>query len=184
MKRYSNVIGPSVLALALAGLPVALRAAAPDGAQDSEQVSKLLSEAKTQAVFLREDATTMEMYTRSTSSWEVHAATVTQMKEHINAAGRTVAKLDEARNLASPWQEIAIDRIKPLLKEMAANTEAEINYISKNPRRLEDRSYRDYIEANADVADKLAGLISDFVSYGNTKNRLEKLTTRLEVPER
>ncbi len=42
--------------------------------------------------------------------------------------------------------------------------------------------YKDYIEANADVADKLAGLIADFVDYGNTKNKLERLTAKLELP--
>ena len=59
---------------------------------DSEQVSKLLSEAKTQAFQLREDASTMESYTRSNASWQSHSAAVDQMKEHINAAGRTLTK--------------------------------------------------------------------------------------------
>lgn len=149
---------------------------------DSEQVNQLLSDAKTQAFQLREDASTMETYTRSNVTWQSHAAAVSQMKEHINAAGRTLAKLDDARKTASPWQATAIDRIKPLLKEIATNTENVIAYINKNPARLSTNEYRDYIESNSDEASALAGLIADFVNYGNTKNRLERLTDKLELP--
>ena len=57
---------------------------------------------------------------------------VDQMKERINAAGRTLTKLEDARHTASPWQATAMDRVMPLLKEIAANTETVIQYINKN----------------------------------------------------
>jgi len=41
--------------------------------------------------------------------------------------------------------------------------------------------YKDYIEANADVAAGLFSLISDFVDYGNHKNRMQRLAIKLEV---
>jgi len=68
------------------------------------------------------------------------------------------------------------------LKEIAANTQNAIQYLNKSPKRLSSNEYKDYIEANADVAEKLAGLVADFVDYGNTKNRLERLTSKLELP--
>jgi len=170
----------ALLAAAVVAMSPALAAVGVGG--DSEQVSKLLSDAKTQAFQLKEDALTMESYTRSTTTWETHVASIEQMKEHINVAGRTLAKLDDARKTASPWQMTAIDRIRPLLKEIASNTETVIQYINKNPKRLFMTEYKDYIEVNADMADTLAGLVSDFVDYGNTKSRLERLTTKLELP--
>jgi hypothetical protein len=42
--------------------------------------------------------------------------------------------------------------------------------------------YQEYLEANADSADQLAQLISDFVNYGRTKDRQERPTNRLEIP--
>jgi len=177
--KQQYTIGFTTLALVAAGVVVSLGAMNPP---DSEQVSKLLSDAKTQTYQLREDALTMESYSRTNATWESHAATVEQMKEHINAAGRTLTKLDDARKNASPWQTTAIDRIKPLLKEIAANTQNAIQYLNKSPKRLSSNEYKDYIEANADVAEKLAGLVADFVDYGNTKNRLERLTSKLELP--
>jgi hypothetical protein len=116
----------TMLALLVAGILVMSPALATANVPDSEQVSKLLSEAKTQAFQLMEDASTMESYTRSNASWQSHPAAVDQMKEHINAAGRTLTKLEDARHTASPWQATAMDRVKPLLKEIASNTETVI----------------------------------------------------------
>lgn len=169
-----------MLALLAAGV-IVVSPALVAATQDSEQVSKLLSDAKTQAFQLKEDAITMENYTRMTSDWESHSVVVTQMKEHINAAGKTLAKLEELRDGASPWQQTAIDRIKPLLKEIAANTNTVIQFINQKPRRLFTTEYKDYIEANADNADRLSRLVADFVDYGNTKNRLERLASKLEI---
>ena len=57
---------------------------------DSEQVSKLLSEAKTLAFQLKEDASVMEGYTRMNVSVESHAAAINQVRDHVNALGRQV----------------------------------------------------------------------------------------------
>jgi len=173
------IILPALLAAGIATTSPVVKAA---DAPDSEQVSKLLSDAKTQAYQLKEDAATMQSYTQSKVGWESHAETVNQMRDHINAVGRTVTKLDEARATASPWQATAIDRIKPLLKEIASNTDSVIQYLNKNPKRLSMNEYKDYIEANSDEAAQLAELIADFVSYGNNKNRMERLANKLELP--
>ena len=74
-------------------------------------VAKLLSEAKTLTFHLKKDAVTMESYTRMNVSWESHAAAINQNREHVNALGRQVTKLKDARNTASPWQKTAFDRI-------------------------------------------------------------------------
>jgi hypothetical protein len=147
---------------------------------DSEQVSKLLSEAKTMAFQLKEDAAAMESFTRSNVTWESHAAAINQIKEHVNALGRQVAKLKDARNAASPWQKTAIDRINPFLDELGGYTSAVIEHISVQ-RKHSAEEYKDYLEANADYSADLAAMIADFVDYGKTKQRFERLTAKLEV---
>jgi hypothetical protein len=148
---------------------------------DSEQVSKLLSDAKTMAFQLKEDALTMESFTRTNVSWESHAVAISQIREHVNALGRQVAKLKEARANASPWQKSAIDRINPYLDELGGYTAAVIEHVSGTKRHTPDE-YNDYLEANADYATDLAAMISDFVNYGKTKQRIERLSNKLEVP--
>jgi hypothetical protein len=60
-------------AILLAGLAGSANAAA---IPDSEQVAKLLSEAKTMAFQLKEDAAALEGYMQMNVSWESHAATI------------------------------------------------------------------------------------------------------------
>jgi hypothetical protein len=149
---------------------------------DSEHVNKLLSEAKTMAFQLKEDAEYMEGFNRSTASWETHAAQITYIKDHVNELGKHEAKLQAARAEASPWQKIAIDRITPFLDELGGYTSAVIEHINAAPKRLNTPEYKDYLEANADYAGDLAKMIADFVDYGKNKDRVEYLNDKLELP--
>ena len=151
---------------------------------DSEQVSNLLSQAKTMAFQLKEDAGTMETFTRVDAPWQSHAAAIAQIKEHFNALSQQETKLKAAKNTASPWQKVAIDRIDPFLGEMVGYTEAVIETLNKHPERLKTPEYKDYLEANADYSGDLAEMIANFVDYGRTKDRLQHLTDTLEVPAR
>jgi len=173
-------IGTGALLLAgFFGTSVTMKAA---DNPDSEQVSNLLSEAKTMAFQLKEDAETMETFTRMNASWQSHANAIAQVKEHFNALSKQVDKLKAAKNTASPWQKAAIDRIDPFLGEMVGYTEAVIETLNQHPDRLKTPEYKDYLEANADYSGDLAAMIGNFVDYGRTKDRLQQLTDTLEVP--
>jgi hypothetical protein len=148
---------------------------------DSEQVSKLLSEAKTMAFQVKEDAVTMESFTRMNVSLENQALAINKIKDDVNVLGRQVEKLRAAQGEASPWQKTAIDRIQPFLDELGGYTAAAIDHLSGTPRHT-IAEYQDYLEANADYATDLAATIADFVNYGNTKQKLERLTTKIEAP--
>ena len=156
---------------------------AADPNPNYENVSKLLSEAKSLAFQVKEDASALEGYSRSGSSWELHSAALAQMREHINALGKQVTKLEEARKTAAPWQNAAIERVRPALVEMAYNAGIVIDYITNNQKRVNVLGeFKDYVEANADLADELSGLVADFVDYGKTRQRLADLAKKLELP--
>jgi len=44
--------------------------------------------------------------------------------------------------------------------------------------------YQDYLEANADYASDLAAMIGNFVDFGKTKDRMQRLGNKLEIPAR
>lgn len=175
--RRSSLILPFVL-FAFATTTVC----AAQASKDSKEVSTLLSDVKTEAVQLRHDADEMKAFTHSTLSWESHARKVEEIKEHVNGAGKLLTKLDNAKKDASPWQQQAIDRITPMLKELASSVTATIEHLSQKPKLLHTAPYADYVAANYDLASNLAELISDYVDYGKAKARSEELATKLEVP--
>jgi len=99
-------------AVLLGGLAGSANAAA---VPNSEHVAKLLSEAKTMAFQLKEDAVAMEGYTRMNVSWESHAVAINQIKDHVNGLVKQEAKLKgrEERRLALAENRDRSDRALP-----------------------------------------------------------------------
>src|SRR5438045_899421 len=74
-----------------------------------------------------------------------------------------------------------IDRIVPLLKELAANTTAAINHVNQNRTRPTTPDYAEYLRANAETAHQLSDIISNFVQYGETRAKLNRLEQKIEI---
>ncbi len=175
----------SHFSLALVLVALALATTTVSGAQtskDSKEVSAILADVKTEAIQLRHDADELKAFTHSNLSWQSHGAKVEEIKRHVNNAGQFLSKLDSARGGASPWQQQAIDRIGPLLKELASNVTSTIEHLNQKPKLLQTGPYVDYAAANYDLASDLAELISDYVEYGRSKAKAEELAAKLELP--
>jgi hypothetical protein len=171
-----------ILSLLVAGYfsisPAAKAANASTGS--SEEVSRLLAEVKTEAIALERDTDDLAAWTRAKRvSWQGHAGKLTLIREHINKAGQLLTELNEAREGASPWQHQAIDRIYPLLKELADNTEATIKHFNDNTTNIHHSAYSDYAKAGADLAQEIAALVSDYVDYGDHEAEFHRLQDKL-----
>lgn len=170
-----------LLMLAITTIGVAQAFAAPP--TDSEEINTLLNDAKAEAVQLKQDAQVMETFTRSKLSWRTHAQQITLIKEHVNKTGELAQKLNDAKETGSPWQQTAIERVTPLLGELAKNVEGTIEHLNNNPSHVQMQPFKDYVTANYDLANQLAALITDFVDYGKSKDKFESLGDKLEVAE-
>ncbi len=171
-----------ILLLVVAGcLLISPAANAGDNPSGSSQaISQLLSQVKTEAIALEEDAEDLATWTRTKQmSWQSHAEKLNKMRDHINVAGKLLAQLNEARGGASPWQQQAIDRIYPLLKELADNTETTIRHLVDNKGLIHFSPYTDYARANYDLAQELTALISDYVEYGDHEAEFHRLQEKL-----
>lgn len=152
--------------------------------KDSEHVNTLLADAKVEAMALQKDAGDLDSYTRSSDNWRIHAAVLEQMKEHVNKAGQLLKELNDSKQGASPWQEIAIQRLSPPLREMADNLQATIKCLNENQSRLRIGTYQDLAKANYELSENLAETVSNFVKYGHSKSNYERLAEKLELPGR
>lgn len=152
---------------------------------DSKQVTDLLDQAKTQAAQLKSDAVDMQSFPQSNLSWETHADKIMAIKQDVNNVGQTMAKLNAAESEASSWQKTAIDRVNPLLKELADNTTAIIDHLNReHGRLLNTPEHKDLLNDNADLATDLSAMIADFVDYGRTRAKYFELRHKLELSER
>jgi hypothetical protein len=103
------------------------------------------------------------------------------MRKHVNDLGRTVKSLNDAKAEGSPWQQEAIDRIDPLLQQMADQLSTTIKHLNDHKNQIHFQNYRDYTAANYELASRTAGMISDFVDYGKAKAKAESLERKLEL---
>ena len=169
-------------AFALAGgVPLAPAATDLTTTQDSQEVSRLLREARTSARKLVVTTDEFQTYTRSKLDWRTHADKAHQVKTEVNALGVTMQKLEAMNADAAPWQRQAIQNIKPTAVELAQNTEFVIQHIRDNPNWLSKAEYRDALANKFELASQLAKQMRDFVSYGETKTAFEGLGTKLEL---
>lgn len=155
----------------------------PAQSADSEEISKLLIQAKSHAVQAEDDAATLDTYTRSKISWTSHAVQLDLIREHINSLGKVDKDLADQRTMGSRWQQKAIDQIHPLLVEMASQLTATIKHLNDHPSQIYLPEYREYAHASYEVASRTAGLIRDFVNYDEAQSRAESLEAKLELSE-
>jgi hypothetical protein len=146
------------------------------------EVAAQLDAARDQAYELAHDADEMTSLLISDVSWQSHASMLNRIRDHVNNMGKILEKLQSERDEASPWQQEAIDRMVPLLKDIAANTTAAIEHLNQNQLRPVSGDYKDYLQQNADIAHALADMISSFVSYDRTRAKLEALQDKIETP--
>jgi hypothetical protein len=176
MEKSHLVVGVLVTLLSFS-LPTRVFALRPE----SDQLTQLLGEARAEAAELAKDADETESLIRNDVSWQTHAEMLDGVKEHVNNMARIVDKLKATRSSGSELQEQAVDRILPLLKELAANTTAAINYLNQNKTRPIGEPYTQYLKENADTAHQLASTVSSLFEYEKTMNKMGELKNKLQT---
>ena len=146
------------------------------------EVAAQLDAANAEAAELARNADEMTSLLHNDVSWQSHAEMLSQIKDHVNNMGRITAKLLEERDAASPWQQQAIDRMVPMLKEIATNTTAAIEHLNQNHERPTTPDYVEYLQQNADTSHELADMISAVDQYGRERTKLERLQDKIEAP--
>jgi hypothetical protein len=173
----SHLVAGILIALLSFSLPTRVFALRPV----SDQLTQLLGEARMEAGELAKDADETESLIRSDVSWQTHAEMLNGVKEHVNNMARIIDKLTATRSSGSELQEQAVDRIMPLLKELAANTTAAINWLNQNKTRPIGDPYTQYLEANAETAHQLSSTVSSLFEYERTMNKMGELKNKLEM---
>jgi len=127
--------------------------------QDPLQVARLLSQARQEAIRLREDTNQMRDFALIDVTWETHGVYADMIRDDIRAMQQKAELLDESRGCSLESQKSVIDQIDPLINELVATTNEVYEAIGQ---RTSDRvRYTGYLEANYDHAERLARLLSD-----------------------
>jgi hypothetical protein len=93
-----------------------------------KEASELLNRIQVQAYAAKEDAEGLTTLTRFHQvSWQLESDHLARVKAHVNNMGKDLCRLQVIRRATLPWQQHEIDRITPMLKELAARTQVAID---------------------------------------------------------
>ena len=161
------------LGLLLTSFMITPRLASAVDVPDSKEVTKLLVQAKAQALQLKQDAEILESFTHSDISRQSHACAADQVAADIDALTHQVAKLDEAVKAGSPWQKDAVEHIKPVAYDLVSNADAVIRGINKGGC-LTGGDYADYVRANVTLSDRLLATVKQYVDTSRQREKLDR----------
>jgi hypothetical protein len=150
--------------------------------KDSPEISRLLNEAQSYSVQAHMDATELESYTHSNLSWHTHAQVLNSIRGHINNMGQLLQQMQDIKSEGSPWQQDAIDRIDPVLRQMADHLTTTIEYGNEHPNQVHMMKFQNYVRACAEFASQTHTLISDLVAFDQAQSKAQMLKQKLELP--
>lgn len=175
---------PQAVRLGFAFLAVALLSLAPTLAsawvvKDSPEFSGYLGQAKFEAVQVQQTAEEMCTFKYSKISWQTQAAKLEELKTHLNKLGEFAVSMNNVEE-PSPWQQVAIGDITPMMQELAANVTMAIYHLDASRQDYAFSSFPEYVEANAELAANTAEMISDYVTYDEVKQKARELSNELQ----
>jgi hypothetical protein len=174
---------PLVVGALIALLVFQLPMPAYPTSEPNQQLTQLLSDATDEASELTSDANEMQTLVLNDANWVTHALMLAKVKGHVDNMALIIEKLSKAQKSGSELQKQAVDQMLPLVKELSANTTAAISYLNQNKTRPTSDPYTQYLEKNEEAARQLSSMISSLVDYEKSMTEIEKLRSKLEVPE-
>jgi hypothetical protein len=145
------------------------------------EASQLLKDIQSTSAKLTGHTETLESYSSSGISPASHASQLSSAKEHINAIGERLQRLQAIRHTALPWQQQAIDSVVPVAAKLAARTEAAIHHLNENPNHLWAPVYREHLTTIADRAGQMKKAIDLHLELASAQERLEELRSKVAV---
>lgn len=141
--RFTALLSVAALALSI---PVryAIAAAPPD----SNTIPKLLDQVKHHAAEANFDATVLDTYRHSPVSAGLYAERLNMIKEHANDLFQDYYELQRQRDSGTPAQREAIDKLDPLVREMATSLTNTYQRMNMHQGRVNMPEFRDGIREN------------------------------------
>jgi hypothetical protein len=106
-----------------------------------------------------------------TVDWSSHGQKLEEIKQAVNDMGMKLSRLESIRSSALPWQQQAIDRVAPLVRLTADNTQDAILFLNANLHGLWKPEYGKYTRNMADEAGQIATSVREFETYANARQR-------------
>jgi hypothetical protein len=171
MKTKTSILSAGFLALVLALPVVQANAATP-----TNEVTVSMQEAKATAYQLSENADRLHAITRSGGhSWQSHSGYLDSVREDVNQLGKMLSNLEDLKAVASPSQQLGIERMRPQLVQTADSLENAIQLLNERRHHVYFSEYGDAVETVSQQAASMHQTLDAVLDYESAKARLDGL---------
>lgn len=186
-----GILGAAVLATQLVGATPAVAARAQNSSTafeqampitaEQEEINQLLQNISGNAAIAGKHAGQLESFTRvgSRLHQETHAAELMGAKHAVNAMGSDLRRLQELRPGALPWQQAVIERIEPVMVDMAGHATSAIEQLGGG-RVPHPAGYRESVLNMYAAAGQVRNIISVNLDYAEAREKLNRLDPSVE----
>ena len=143
------------------------------------EASRLLREIQSLAADLESDASTLESFTRNPLHWHSHAARLSLVREHINAIGKRLERLQSIKYVTTPWQQRAIDDIVAVAVPLAAHTQSAILHLNDNRNNLYAPTHSEHLTTISERSDAMKDTVDSFLDFAGAQQKLKRLQERV-----
>jgi hypothetical protein len=151
-------------------------AAPAPASHDTSAPRVMLEEMRTLASTTADQADRVRMYGANYAlSSDAQLSPLWTMKTDINTMGKEIATLEAERGTLQPWEQQAIDKVLPLLKEAANNTEEAIQFFNNNHNFLWSPEYRGYAQKVKEDSAQISKTLKTYLKYEKVQNQEEQL---------
>lgn len=143
------------------------------------QVSKIdnmLAEFESLAIETREEARWLESTRRASVSWQSHSQYLGNMREHVNAMGKLLSKLEASKPQATILQEKAIAAARPHLETLAKQVEKAIDWLNGDRSIIARADYKNNLHEIWMSSDQLYKDMDTIIDYHEAHLRMHELS--------
>ncbi len=140
------------------------------------QVAKQFGDFKRTAFELRREASTLKSFVPGMGlHYETHAQSLNTLRDRVNSLGKTLAKIEALKPLASQNHGLAIEHARPHLVSVAQNLTQAIKLVSEDSRSIRWGEYRDTVNDIHTHADALYTKLDTILDFEKARTRLDNL---------
>lgn len=136
------------LSIAALVLSVSVRSAFAAPPSDSTTIPQVLEQARHHAYEANYDAAVLDSYRQSDLDFRTYAGTLRNIQKHANDLFQDLHQLQALRDRGNPAQREAIDRLEPLLREVATSLTSTFRMLKEHETQVNLPAFRKGIHAS------------------------------------
>lgn len=119
-----------------------------------------------------------------TTSKHFNAAELEAVKEDVNAIGKEMSRLEGLAANESSWERETVSKLKPMLKDLASETDKAIAYTNNHPEKLHLAEYQGDLKHLYELSTSFWRTAHDSVRLADLGKKEKRLRTELQERSR